>query len=471
MYQQYRHKKQKSSSGAKVLAIVFVLAVLIGGLWYLPKLGKKVETAQTPVEETKTTSITDGWYVGKKIALSGDISSADNQIAYTHTIQVWEEKIKAFSSIRDLSSYNGKVYIQATVAKFDMEEFIIDIDAIGTSETDLATLSLPSSTSTRIVPAIALKIDMSNRSDITYTASGSSIYLQAENMSGTVKIDGFRCEAWFPEKDCDSIEKTFGEGFVSAWWMTYKKWDNNAWFARNSAGAWYLITADGDALLYKVSSVLIPINENYIKNLLPQAQKLCTSLASVTKNTISKTTLSTWKMALEGKATNGQAAQCSLWVTFTESGESITVEKQVWGATPTTPTTPGTTTPVAPNTGNVAPVVTASWLTFTSSRGGYSIFYPSAKISYNSVNVQEDLGIDKLNCYIRIDVKSYADRDNDAVGPWVSLYECTSKAPSSTISDNASWYIFKTSKDGSKLFLIKTQNAAWASFAGGIKIE
>ncbi len=59
MYQQYRHKKQKSSSGAKVLAIVFVLAVLIGGLWYLPKLGKKVETAQTPVEETKTTSITD----------------------------------------------------------------------------------------------------------------------------------------------------------------------------------------------------------------------------------------------------------------------------------------------------------------------------------------------------------------------------------------------------------------------------
>ncbi len=76
-----------------------------------------------------------------------------------------------------------------------MEEFIIDIDAIGTSETDLATLSLPSSTSTRIVPAIALKIDMSNRSDITYTASGSSIYLQAENMSGSVKIDGFRCEA------------------------------------------------------------------------------------------------------------------------------------------------------------------------------------------------------------------------------------------------------------------------------------
>jgi hypothetical protein len=64
---------------------------------------------------------------------------------------------------------------------------------------------------------------MSNRSDITYTASGSSIYLEAQNMSGSIKVDGFRCETGFPEKDCDAIEKTFSEGFVSAGGMTYKK--------------------------------------------------------------------------------------------------------------------------------------------------------------------------------------------------------------------------------------------------------
>lgn len=475
MYQQYRNSKKSSSSkGAKVLAILFVLAILGGWLWYLSKIWQKVEEVEQNPDTQKPVSITDNRYVGKKVSLSWDLNTSSDT-TYTHTLKTaWGETIKVFSSSRDLSNYKWTVYTQGIVVKFDGSEYIVDLSAIGTSESDLETISLPTSSSTRILPTIWLKIDLSNRSDITYSNSWSMIILNAEWFSGSVKVEWFRCEAWFPEKDCDTLSKTFTEwSFVSAGGMTYSKWPNATWFAYNNAGAGYRVTSDSDAMLYKVSSVLIPINENYIKSLLPQAQKLCATITSLTKNTIAKDTLSSWKMTLDGKWAGGTVGQCVVRITFTESGESVSLEKQTWTqtvSTGTTSTTNGWTT-VAPNSGSVAPVVTASGLVFTSTRWGYSITYPSAKISYNGTNVQEDLGIAKLNCYIRIDVKDYKDRDDDSVGPWVSIYECTSKESSESLSAKAAWYIFKTSADGTKLFFIKVQNSAWSDFASKIKIQ
>lgn len=476
MYQQYRQPKKSSSKWAKVLAILFVLVVLGWWLWYLSKLWAKVEEVQTNTTPQTNASITDTRYVGKKVSLSWDLEWVQN-VTYTHTLKTaWGETIKAFSSTYDLSSYKGDVYIKWVVAKFDGKEYIVDISAIWTTEADLETISLPTSTTTRILPSIGLKIDMANHTDITYSNSWSMIILNADGFSGNVKVEGFRCETGFPEKDCDAVEKTFTEGsFVSAWGMTYSKGPNNTWFAHNNAWAWYRVSTDSDSLLYKASSVLIPINDNYIKTLLPQAQKLCTTITSLTKNTITKDTLSSWKMVLDGKWAGWVTGQCVVRITFTESGESLSIEKQTGTPSTTTTGTTSTTTnwstTVAPNSGTVAPVITASGLVFTSTRWWYAITYPSAKISYNGTNVQEDLGIAKLNCYIRIDVKDYKDRDDDTVGPGVSIYECTSKETSESLAAKATGYTFKTSADGTKLFFIKVQNAAWADFASKIKIQ
>jgi hypothetical protein len=119
----------------------------------------------------------------------------------------------------------------------------------------------------------------------------------------------------------------------------------------------------------------------------------------------------------------------------------------------------------------VAPTATVSGYTYTSTRGGYSITFSSAKIAYYGINVQENLGIDKLSCYIRLDIKDYKDRDNDAIGPSVSIYECTSKESSASLATKAKGYIFKTNKDGSKLFFIQTVNPSWAEFASKITIQ
>lgn len=469
MYQQYRRQKKSTSSPwAKIVAIIFILGVLGGWLWYLSKIWEKVEQAETQTLEQKPTSITDSWFVSKKISLQWNVSNVPNEIAYTHTITLENgEVIKAFSSSRDITAYNWSVFVQATVAKFDWKEYIIDINAIGTSEEDLETISLPTSTTTRILPNIWLKIDLNNRSDITYSYDAGKIILSVEGFSWTVKIEWFRCESWFPEKDCDAIEKWFTEGsFVGAGGMTYSKNVEGNWFAKNSGGAGYRIITEWDALLYKVSSILLPINESYIKTLLPQAQKLCTSIGTATSTKVTKETLSSWKLTLIGK-NNGVDTTCDVRITIKEEWESIAVEKQSKNITTTT----NTTTLLPTNTWTVAPVITNTGLVFTSTRWWYSIIYPSAKITYNGTNIQENLWIEKLNCYIRIDVKEYKDRNDDTIWPAISIYECTSKEASDTLANKASWYIFKTNTDGTKLFFIKVQNSAWSEFASKIQIQ
>ena len=68
-------------------------------------------------------------------------------------------------------------------------------------------------------------------------------------------------------------------------------------------------------------------------------------------------------------------------------------------------------------------------------------------------------------------MKDYKDRDDDNIGPAVSIYECTSKESSDTLAGKAAGYIFKTNADGTKLFFIKVQNSAWTEFANKIEIK
>jgi hypothetical protein len=466
MYQQYRKPKKSSSGWTKLLAIVFALIVLIWGISYLSKLGDKVEIV-TPEPTTNTWSISADRYVGKQVTLQWEIQSTSGSLAYAHTITLtgWDV-IAVMSSKIDLGNSRGYIYAQGEVAKFDGKRFIVDLSAVGSTAEQLSTMVLPTSTNSKIFPTLALKIDMTNHSDISYSAEGNKILLRAEWFSDTMMVEWFRCETWLPEKDCDQIQKSFsGWSFVNVGGMTFTQGADNQRFARNSAGVGYRVTSPSDALIYKASSVLIPLNETYIKTLIPSAEKLCGIKAAWTP-TIQKETLSSWTVLIK----NSAGATCNVRIVFTESGDQMSIGSQ--SATSTGTKTPGntTTTPAPPST-SVAPSATVSGYTYASTRGGYSITFSSAKISYYGINVQEDLGIDKLNCYIRLDIKDYKDRNDDAIGPSVSIYECISKEPSASIAAKAKGYIFKTNKDGSKLFFIQTVNPSWADFASKITIQ
>ena len=476
MYQQYRVKRNSSWAWAKSLAIIFVLTLLIWGTRYLSKLSDKVETIEPTISShTWSTSITDWRYVWKKISLEGQITPSSNPLLYSHIITLsWGEAIETLSSHINLSESQGYIYAQWEVVKYDGKKFIVDITAIGSTPDQLSTVTLPVSKNSKTFPSIALKIDMTNHSDVSYTASWDKILFHVEGFSDTMSVQWFRCETWFPEKDCDQIQKWFSGGsFVNAEGMTFIQWSHNQRFARNSAGVWYLITSPSDSLVYKASSVLVPLNESYIKSLLPAMEKLC-AIKSVWQPLMQKITVTSWQVHIK----NSAGADCNVSIAFTDTGDEMSIGNKATSQATNTTTSNSKTNSWTKNTQattvstGVAPTLASSgWYTYVSARGWYHINFPSAKIAYNGTTIQDNLGVDKLNCYMRLDIKDYKDKDDDAIGAALSIYECTSKESSAILTSKTAGYIFKTSKDGSKLFFIKTLNPSWSSVANKISIQ
>lgn len=473
MYQtayRYPHKKRSSRIG-KLVATILWMAILWWGIRYLSSLGSKIEQSQTPTNTGNT--IQWDWYFGKDVSLAGTISWSTEPFSYSHTlITTWDEIIRLNSSSINLNNYNGFVYIKWVVSKSDGKEFTVDVKAIGNTEWDLQTTSFLPSSNTKFISKIGLKIDMSSSNGISYTTRDKTIIFSSDALSGTVEIEWFQCEAGFPEKDCGTISKKYTDSsFVNRGWLTiWKEATWTWWFAWNNAGAWYRINSSSDALLYKISSVLIPINETYIKTLIPEITKLCSPNTDMTNVTIAKESLDSWLV---------KATSCSARVTIDdESWEKVMILSKEetsstksgstnWSTTPTSSTTPTTTTTTT-NT-SAAPKLTASGYDFTSTRWSYTIHFPSASISYNGINITEDLGVKGLSCYVNIGIKWYADKDNDLIWPAIEIYECTSKLSANSI--NVPWTIMKTSVDGTKLFFIKTLNSNWEDFVNGISIK
>jgi hypothetical protein len=66
-------------------------------------------------------------------------------------------------------------------------------------------------------------------------------------------------------------------------------------------------------------------------------------------------------------------------------------------------------------------------LTYTSSRGGYAIKFPSANISYAVSSVKENFGQASLSCEYVINVIKYADKELLEISPAIRIYECEAK--------------------------------------------
>jgi hypothetical protein len=302
---------------------------------------------------------------------------------------------------------------------------------------------------------------------MSYSFSWETIMISQEWWAWSVVIKGFKCETGFPEKDCDALATQYSGGaFVSAGGMTYNKWPDSKWFARHTAGFGYMIDAPSDAMLYGISNVLIPLNETYVTSLTSQVKKLC-STTNTTKPIVKKGSLASWIIQIDS---------CIARVTLGDSGENIALISQgeqaglsTWTTAKPATTKPTTTEPAA--TAWTAPKQTASGHTYTNTKGGYAIVYPSADVSYNSSLISESFGVKDLLCYVRYDIKRYSDRDNAATGPAILIYECISKLPAATLMRDMPGYYFQTNNDGTKLFFTKVLNPEWKEFAKKIKVQ
>jgi hypothetical protein len=102
-------------------------------------------------------------------------------------------------------------------------------------------------------------------------------------------------------------------------------------------------------------------------------------------------------------------------------------------------------------------------LSYTSSRGGYALKFPSANISYAVSSVKENFGQANLFCSYVINVTKYADKDTLEISPAIRIYECEANG---AITSPGEHYLL--TEGASKTFVIQINDPAWIEFSNAL---
>ena len=431
-------------------------------------------------------------YVGKDVIFSGNLKPSTDQLKYSYILVLpSNEKLGLISTKTSIGNYTGTVSIKGTVNSYDNKFYVIDVSFI-TADTNTALSTDGSSAKTYIADANLL-IDVSaNASAIAVNRNGNAITL-TDTVSGdtgdVVTLNYFTCQKSDPLKDCDLINTSAqgGEQFTTTPGLTFRKLpETTKWFAKSDSMG-YMVDAPKDAFFYKASAYFVPLTTKYIQSRIQdQAANYCYNANSKLGNIAKQTTTvkgNIWTTTVEGTDTDGKKITCTIDMTSSDHKENFSLTSYIISndgttattTTGTTSTTTGSTStptqPTMPSTVGKVPGPTATGYLFVSNRGNYSIYFPSQKISFEGVNLDEAFGLEKTNCYVDIQVKSYADRDNTGVAPGVEIYECVTKLTVDEIKAKLPQYGVVESADTTKMFIIRTNAASWETFSAGIVIQ
>lgn len=302
----------------------------------------------------------------------------------------------------------------------------------------------------------------------------------------------FTCQANDPTKNCSNLVKNTNasDTFTTTHDILFAKQADGSWVWSNDNLIGYKVSVPSDQFLYDLSTVLIAINKDYIENNISSSyQNYCFDSNSSMTTILSQSTRNVadvWMTIIKWQDINGKDVTCSISTTIQDNAlrlEMTDYKVEDGDTQVTTGTTQpddtikvddvdkdDQTTSTTPKSVWNVPTASSSGLVFNSTRGGYSITFPSKNILYQGTNVSTNLWLDNTSCYVNIGVKAYTDRDNADIWPGVNIYECTSKLSTDTIKSQLPDYQVETSPDGSKVFLIKSNDPTWDSFANSIDV-
>jgi hypothetical protein len=105
-------------------------------------------------------------------------------------------------------------------------------------------------------------------------------------------------------------------------------------------------------------------------------------------------------------------------------------------------------------------------MTFSSNRG-YSIVFPSSNISYEAINVDDDLWLPGVHCSTQMNVTKYSDEATLSDNPKVKIFSCTIKG---TLNSLWNSMLQRTSVNGIQ-FIIQIMDPSRTDFANNITIN
>ena len=402
-------------------------------------------------------------------------------MTYTHTIQTTQYGIVGIKSKTiNLNQFTGIVSLDGIVERQQADMYIIEVSFM-TWNTVVATWALADLSGMNnglYLPDAGIYLSLSalQKYALENQWVGWELKLQNALTSQSITIAYFKCSTSSSNTNCSALQKTFSTDPSKTFTTShgdkfYKSSDVNSRFMTNGNLFGYFINDIPDNEVSDVANALLFPNTQYVQDtLLPGIASLCTdgtdTITTVKTNTLNIDT-NGLVLTLRGDVTNGSAtckiyldpSNPALWqklsftVATTASSSDI-----VW-------TNPQTSSAKPIPSGQQFPINLEKTLSFTSSRG-HTITFPSSKISYSAVAVDEDLGIAGLRCSSQMNVVDYANDAFVETNPAVKVFECKSKTAVTNIASNL---IAIPLSDG-RTFIIEIIDSARTNFANNISI-
>lgn len=422
------------------------------------------------------------WFeIGQEVSLSGMLQANGDLISYTHTLTMADTTIVGLKSkTLDLSVYSGLVDIQGTVEKELNDIYIVEVSIVSWAlASSWTTWTMLWSGSGIYIPQAALYLPAEFWSKYTVLNQWENGILKVQNIATNqiIQISYFACKKTDPNKNCAQLQQNIwasAEKTVSTSYGTtlYKLEWVTSWFFTNGTYYGYFINDIPEQEVIDVANAFILPTAYYVQNtMLSKIQTLCTdgstSLMQVTTNSLG-VDLNGLIINLQWPTADGSAT-CKVFIDPSQAagGTKLSYISNTTNPTDTTTTTATTTsTPTIDTSVKQFPINLEKAITFTSSRG-YSIVFPSSNITYESLNVDEDLGLPGVRCSTQMDITKFSDKATLHEDPKVRIFTCSIKG---TLNNVWNSIIQKTAANWMK-FLIQIMDPARSEFAANISIQ
>ena len=491
--------------------IRIVIILLIWGVGYLMK--NKLFNPSLPIP-----AVENGYTVGNPIEKEGKLTADGDLLTYTHTLTTADgEKFLLKSSTISLNNYTimtGDIFkIEGTIEAIYQGQALVEVKTIEKNNSSKSETDSPSENSEETTnPGVYL-----NQAGIWFPSNFFDQYAfvgeAGENSKISIKnldnekittINYFTCTSQ-GDTNCKELIRTF-EGLSAKKVTTlngdtfYKLPEEKTRFFQNGNRRGYFINNAEDEEVEKIKNLIIIANAELIKNVVNQyGVKTClgadATTESITNHTATKTS-DGLKITMEGKGEKTFTCEAMLDLskptklkfldlkvketaqtaeptetgsknneTTTSKSETKVEQKKEESTNTSKETSNANKLPTTPNVKQF-PVNLEKTMSLSSSRGEYTIVFPSPNIAYSIDSADEDFGQAGVRCNYATRVIQYTDEENLQSSPSVIIYECSFKKDFTLPGDN---YLLK--EFGNKKFVIEVKNPARFDFAKQISIE
>ena len=494
-----RQQPQKQSWWHATLWIVIILIII---LWIAAYFYKDKLFNQEYVEP----AVENQYAIWNSIVEEGVLSADWDLLNYTHSLtndqwDIFLLKSKSIS-LNNISDLSWKFKIEGTVESlywgYPLVE-VIRIESTTVNEEGNVEILVDEGTPWIFVANawIGFPVDFYDNYAFVWEAwENGTISVKNLDNEKITTINFFNCtDAW--DTNCKQLTRTFESNASKKittlnWDIYYKLPDVKSWYFQNGNWRGYFINDADDEEVEKLKDFIIIPNSEIIKDIVTRyGVRVCLWsdqwLNTITSHTVEKTSEG---LVLTMKWEGEKDFECKAVIDFsqatqlrfldikvvekTEAEENKDVkEKKVEENTQVENTESTVQKEVATSSSEpITPSVTQfpinleKAMTYNSSRGGYSMSFPSSNISYTSDAVSEDFDQVWVRCSYTVKVIQYKNKEELQTNPAVIVYECSFKNDFTLPGGN-----FFLKELGDKKFVVEVRDPAWFDFAKNIVIS